>query len=153
MTATENHADALQFVCAPTALKEKHERYYKSQDTGSNTNQSLEMLHEYLKTDVIRKYRLTSTSAWRRSIHRRRHVRRRRVQLRQQKPRLASSLIADDVPRYGEPVDQQILRVRHGRLQQFLEVRVLLPFLIPLFPPLRYHLTVEDQDVEEGIQQ
>ena len=45
------------------------------------------------------------------------------------------------------------LGVGDGSLKQLLEVLVTLLFVIPGLPPLRDSLSVEDKNIEEGIQQ
>lgn len=74
------------------------------------------MLHKHLQTDIIRKDCLASTSTGRRAIHRRRHMRRRRVELGQQKSSLTASLVADDVPRNWESVDEEFLQMPHDQI-------------------------------------
>jgi hypothetical protein len=133
------------------------------------------MLHEHLQAHIVRKDRLPSIRTWRRPVHRVRHVRRGRVELRQQEPRLASTLVADDVPGYREAVNEEVLNngtvsyrerrekkskgmtadlcVCDGGFQQLFEVLVSFLFLVALLSPLRNELAVEDEDVEEGVEQ
>ena len=73
------------------------------------------MLHEDLQADVVREDSLAGAAARGCAVHACRHVRRRRVELRQQEPRLATALVAHNVPRDREAVDEQFLS-RAGRL-------------------------------------
>jgi hypothetical protein len=75
------------------------------------------MLHEDLQTDIVCEDRLACTGARRGSIHRRRHVRRRRVQLGQQEPRLTPALVANDVSWNWETVHKKILGGKEGQSQ------------------------------------
>ena len=111
------------------------------------------MFHEDLQAHIVGEDRLSSARARSRAVHARRHVRRRRVQLRQQEPRLTAALVAYDVPWDREPVDEQVLRIRDRSLQQLLEVLVALLVLISGLAPLRDRLAVEDEDVEERVEQ
>ena len=69
------------------------------------------MLHEDLQADVVREDRLPCSRTRGRTIHTRGHVRRRRVELREQETRLTATLAADDVSlnRKVEPVREEVL--------------------------------------------
>ena len=108
------------------------------------------MLHKHLQAHIVRKDRLPASRSS--PIRVARHVRRRRVQLAQQEPRLTSTLIANDVSRDGQTVFQQLLGVRDGGFEQFFEILVSLLFLIARFAPLSDSLAVENEDVEECVE-
>jgi len=113
------------------------------------------VLHEHLQAHIVRKDRLSSRIGAHPPRTTTIHIdmRRGRVQLREQEPGLGTALVADDVPRDRKPVDEEVLRVRLGRLEQGLDV--LVPFLlgIPRFSPFRDRAPVEDEDVEERVEE
>ena len=74
------------------------------ENIGWNAYQTLQMLHEDLQTNIIRKDGLSRTSAGGRAIHRRRHMCRRGVELGKEESRLTSTLVAHEVARNGESV-------------------------------------------------
>jgi hypothetical protein len=81
-----------------------------AKDPGIDADQTLQMFHEYLQADIIRKDGLPRPSTRCGAIHRRRHVRCRRVEFRQKETCLTPTLIANNVPGNGEPVNKKILR-------------------------------------------
>ena len=102
-----------QFVWAPTAFVMRDFCQPNNADRGliMPTYQTLEMLHEHLQADIIGEDCL-ACSPGRITVHTRRHVRRRWVQLRKQESRLTASLVADNVSRDRETIDEQILNRR-----------------------------------------
>lgn len=109
------------------------------------------MLHKHLQAHIVCKNRLSCTRTLRRSIHRRRHVRRRWVQLGQQEARLTSPLITHDIPWDRESVREKILGVSDWCFEKFLEVLVAFLVLVACFAPLGDRFAVENEDVEEGV--
>ncbi|RUS28971.1 hypothetical protein BC938DRAFT_481224 [Jimgerdemannia flammicorona] len=125
------------------------------------------MLHEHLQADII----CEDGRPLRRSIGAARYVRRRRVELGEQETSLRAALVADDVTGDGETIREEILfmtvdtngdpqkkkvtnlRVSLRRLQQRLEAFITLGFLIICLPPLGDGLTVEDEQVEKGVEE
>lgn len=79
------------------------------------------MLHEHLQAHVVREDGLAIARGGRRAVHRRGHVRRRRVELRKEEARLAAALVADDVPRNGEAIDEEVLITRPSMSEQRLQ--------------------------------
>ena len=73
------------------------------------------MLHKHLQADIVGEDSLAVAGASRLAVHARRHVRRRRVQLREEEPGLTSALVADNVPRNGESVDEEFLQSMHKK--------------------------------------
>ena len=73
-----------------------------------DTHQSLEMLHEYLQTDIVREDGL-SASCRCIAVHASRHVCCRGIELGEEETSLRSTLIADDVTRDGEALRKEIL--------------------------------------------
>ena len=84
---------------------------HKTKKGTQDTHEPLEVLHEHLQTDVVREDRLASR-ATAGAVHARRHVRRRRVELREQEPRLGPALVAHDVARNREAVHEEFLQRR-----------------------------------------
>ena len=108
------------------------------------------MFHEDLQAHIVGEDRLSRARACSRAVHARRHMRCRRIQLRQQEPRLTAALVAHDVPWDREPVDEQVLRICDRRLQQFLQVLAALLALVPGLTPACDRLAVEGEDVKKG---
>lgn len=67
------------------------------------------MLHEHLQADVVGENSLARAGAASRAVHARRHVCCRGVQLGQQETRLTTALVANDVSRNREPINQKLL--------------------------------------------
>lgn len=78
---------------------------------GEQTYQALQMLHEYLQADIIRKDGLPSRTT--RAVHGTRHMGSGRVQLGEQETSLTSSLVANNVPGNRESVDEEVLNDGH----------------------------------------
>lgn len=110
------------------------------------------MLHEHLQGDVVGKD-LSRPRARPSAVRAARHVRRARVELGQQEPRLGPALVARDVPRDRVAVGEEVLGVRDGCLEQLLEVLIALLVVVAGLAPLGDRLAVEDEDVEEGVEQ
>lgn len=111
------------------------------------------MLHKHLQAHVVGENRLSRTRTLRRTIHRRRHVRRRRIQLGQQETRLTSPLITHDIPWDRESVREEVLCVCDGRFEEFLEIFIAFLVLVAGFAPLGDSFAVEDEDVEERVEE
>ena len=108
------------------------------------------MLHKHLEAHVVGK----DGSARRGSaVGTAGHVGSGRVELGKEETRLAAVLVADNVAGDGETVHKQVLRVRLGRLEDLLKVFVALLVLVARLAPLGDGLTVEDEQVEEGVEQ
>ncbi|GBE60880.1 hypothetical protein BOVATA_023730 [Babesia ovata] len=106
------------------------------------------VLHERLERDVVgvddlRIFRVVAVS---------RFVCLRGVDLGEQEPRLASSLVAQNELRRREALAEDVVRVARGGLQQLLEVGVVRLVLEALLAPLVDHVSVPDDDVEERVQ-
>ncbi|GIX63799.1 GAF domain-containing protein [Babesia caballi] len=116
---------------------------------GSQVDYQLhEVVHERLEGNVVRVDHLRVV----RVVLVARLVSLRGVDLGEQEPRLAATLVAQDEFGSGEALREQVVRVVRGRLQQVLEVHVLGLVLVALLTPLVNHLPVPDDDVEEGVQ-
>lgn len=111
------------------------------------------MLHKHLQAHVVCKDCLSRTRTLRRAVHGRRHVCRRRVQLGQQETRLTATLITHDVPWDREAVREEVLGVRDGCFQEFLEIFIAFLVLVAGFAPLSDGFAVEDKDMEEGVEE
>lgn len=109
------------------------------------------MLHKKLQTNVIRENRLTARRSS--AISTTTHMSRTGVQLAKQESGLTPSLIRNDVSRNGKSVFKQFLRVANGGFQELFEVFVSFLFLVVCFAPLGDRLTVEDKNVEEGVEE
>ena len=102
------------------------------------------MFHEHAKRNIIREHlRAPSTFGV---------VRNARIQFGHQKSRFALMLIANDVPRNGEPIVHDHLRICLRRLEKIPKSHVLFLFVVALLSPCRSGLAVKDNDVEESIQ-
>lgn len=75
------------------------------------------------------------------------------VQLGQQEPGLGSVLVTDNITGNGESLSQQFLRTDHWCLKELLEVFVSSLVLVSGLSPGGNGLSVEDQNVEEGVQE
>lgn len=117
----------------------------------SSNSKSLEMLHEHLQGNIICED--SSATSSRRAIHSAAHMRSRRVEFRQQETCLRTVLVTDNVSRDGEAVGQKILCVGFGILEHLFEVFVSFLILIACFAPLGHRLTMEYENVEEGVEQ
>ena len=63
------------------------------------------------------------------------------------------TLITDNVSWYREPIYKEVLGISNRDFQQFFEVLVSLFILISLIPPLSDEFSVEDENVEEGVEE
>jgi hypothetical protein len=68
------------------------------------TYQALEVLHEHLQTHIISEDRLSGTASLIGAIHPSRHVCRRWIELGEKEAGLATTLVANDVPRDRETI-------------------------------------------------
>lgn len=110
--------------------------------------QTLEVLHEYLETDVVGEDCLAWCCG---TIAASAGVCGTWVELGEQETCLRASLVTDDVSWDRETVLEQLLSIDNGCLQQLLEVGIVFLFLVVCLTPLRNGLSVEDKDVEEGV--
>lgn len=111
--------------------------------------QLFQVLHENLQADVICKYWSSSIAP----THPPRLVvvRLAGVNLAQEEPGLATTLLGVNVPWHWEPCQQHLLRISHRRLKQLFEVCILRLVLVACCTPLSYCLPVEDQDLEKCV--
>jgi len=79
-------------------------------------------------------------------------MRGRRVQLGEQESSLTFTLITNNVSWYRESVYKEVLSIRDGDFKQLFKVFIAFFILISLVPPLGNKFSVEDEDVEEGIE-
>jgi len=114
-------------------------------------SQTLEAFHEYLQIDIVRENGGTLTTRAT-IVHPGRQMRRGRVKFGQEETSLAPALIANDVSRQREAIDQEFLSVRDWCFEQLLEVLVAFLLLVARLSPLRDGFAVEDEYVKEGIE-
>ena len=105
------------------------------------------MLHEHLQRHIVGEDDVTAPPSHPCAV-----VRRAGVKLGEQEARLAPVLVAVHQPRHREPLPQNLLSVRLGRLEELLERLMLGLILVVGLAPLRDGLTVEDDHREVRIQ-